>query len=124
MTTSTGAEISDRKKKQSTVIAVPDQRTQSVIITASKDTMMQIANIIADLDSNAAGVMQIYVYRAEQANVLDLQGPLADLFASTSRTTSSSQINALAQRANQAAQNSPATTSAPSLNVGGSPGGR
>jgi len=124
LATSTGADISDRRKKQSTVIAVPDPRTQSVIITASKDTMGQIANIIADLDSNAAGIMQIYVYRAKHADVLDLQGPLSDLFASASRTTSSSQINALAQRANQAAQNSPAVSSAPSLSVGGSPGGR
>ena len=124
LATSTGADISDRRKKQSTVIAVPDPRTQSVIITASKDTMVQIANIITYLDSNAAGMMQIYVYRAEHADVLDLQGPLSDLFASASRTTSSSQINALAQRANQAAQNSPAVSSAPSLSVGGSPGGR
>jgi len=86
--------------------------------------MVQIADIIADLDSNAAGMMQIYVYRLEHTDVLDLQGPLSDLFASTSRTTAGSQINVLAQRANQAAQNSPAVASAPSLNVGGSPGGR
>ena len=122
--TSPGAGLSDRRKKQATVIAVPDPRTQSVLITASHDTMVQIENIIADLDSNAAGMMRVYDYRPEHADVADLQGPMSDLFGSSSPSSTGSQINALAQRANQAAQNNSPTTLTPSLNTGGGSAGR
>jgi len=124
MATPPGAELSDRRKKQATVIAVPDPRTQSVIITASKDTLVQIANIIADLDSNAAGLKRVYDYRPEYADVADLQGPMSDLFGSISQSPTSSRPNALTQRANQAAQNSSPTTQGAAFNTGASSGGR
>ena len=124
MAASPGAGLSGRGKKQATVIAVPDPRTRSVIITASKDTMVQIGHIIAELDSNAAGEMHVYVYYPEHSGVADLQGPLTDLFASSSQSPASSQFNALAQRAKQAAQNSSPTTLGTSSNAGGSLGGR
>jgi type II secretory pathway component GspD/PulD (secretin) len=121
---STGARLSDRRKKQATVIAVPDPRTQSVIITASKDTMVQIGHIIEELDSNAAGAMQVYVFRPEHTDVLDLQGPLSDLFRSSSQSATGSQVNILAQRASQAAQNCSPTSLSISSSAGGNSGGR
>lgn len=115
MATSPGVEPSDRAKKQATVIAVPDPRTQSVIITASKDTMLQIGNIIAELDGDAAGIVHVHVYYPEHADVADLQGPISDLFGSGSQSPSGSQLNALTQRANQAAQNSSPITQSTSF---------
>ena len=124
MATSSGAELSDRRKKQATVIAVPDPRTQSVIITASKDTLVQIGNNIADLDSNAAGLKHVHAFLPEHADVADLHGALSDLFGSGLQTSTSSQLNPLAQRANQAAQNNSPTTQGTFLNTGTSSGGR
>lgn len=127
--TTVQAGLSERRKKQTTVIAVPDARTDSVIVTASKDTMAQIASLVADLDSSAQGAINVYAYRPEYSDVEDIQGALADLFGSTTRPTTPTQVNVLAQRANQM-QNNPNTgspaTSTPSAGIGagGTSGGR
>jgi type II secretory pathway component GspD/PulD (secretin) len=124
MASSVGAGLSERRKKQATVVAVPDPRTQSVIVTASRDTMAQIENIIAELDSNAAGTLHIYTYRPDNTDVLDLIGPLSDLFGSGSQSANSSQVNPLAQRANQAAQSASPATLSLTPSAGGSSGTR
>jgi type II secretory pathway component GspD/PulD (secretin) len=116
------AEQSERMKKQTTVIAVADARTQSVLVTASKETMKVIANMVADLESNPANMIQVYVYQPQHADVADLEGPLRDLFASTTQVTSTSEVNALLSRANQAAQNAgilPSSVTSSSLGGGG-----
>ena len=101
-----GPSMSQRQQKQATVNAVADPRTQSVLVTASKDTMEQIEQVIYRLDENPAGHVQVFVYRPRNANVLDLIGPLTDLFPQTTgrSTSTSTQMNALAQRMQQAAQ--------------------
>ena len=119
-----GPDSATAEKNRLTVIAVPDPRTQSVIITASKDNMAQIEKIIAELDSNAAGTMQVYVYQAKNGDVADMQGPLSDLFGSGSQSSTSSLQNALALRANQAAQSSTTTALTTSVSTGGSSGGK
>jgi hypothetical protein len=124
MASSQAAGLSERRKKQAAVVAVPDPRTQSVIITASRDTMEQIDNIIAKLDSNPAGTLHIYVYRPVIGDVMDLQGPLSDLFGSGSQPANSSQVNPLAQRANVGAQSGSPTTLGTAPNAGGTLGGR
>jgi hypothetical protein len=86
--------------------------------------MAQIENIIEALDSNAAGAMQVYVYRPKYSDVPDLQGPLSDLFGSGSPSATSSQLNVLALRASQAIQSSGPTTLGIPSSAGGSSGGR
>ena len=44
---------SQRMKLQTTVLIQPDRRTQSVIVTASKDMMEQIEGVIKDLDEGS-----------------------------------------------------------------------
>jgi hypothetical protein len=120
---SSGAGLSERRKKQTTVIVVPDTRTKSLLVTASKDTMTQIATLIADLDYSAAGVPRVYVYCPQNADVADLQSPLSELFASSTRSSSGTLVNVLLQRANQGAQTSTTTTTSIS-STGGSTGGK
>jgi general secretion pathway protein D len=104
--------MSDRLKKQVTVNAVADPRTESVLVTASKDTMDQIEKIIDEMDACDSGHVQVYVYTAQYSDVLDLLGPLTDLFPQQNGRTSSasSQQNPLLQRVQTAATQS--TTSA------------
>lgn len=52
---------SSRSTKQTRVTAVPDPRTGSVIVSASHETMGQIANIIDGLDSDPSKKKQVYV---------------------------------------------------------------
>jgi type II secretory pathway component GspD/PulD (secretin) len=115
------AGMSDRLKKQATVNAVPDPRTQSVLITASKDTMDQIEQMIAQMDADTRGHVMVYVYKPVHANVLDFQGPLTDLFQQNGRASStSSQLNALQQRMQTAAQQGNVNAS---TTIGGGSGG-
>jgi type II secretory pathway component GspD/PulD (secretin) len=113
--------MSDRLKKQATVNAVPDPRTQSILVTASKDTMTQIEQMIEQLDADKRGHVKVFVYKPAHANVLDFVGPMTDLFQQNGRSTSTStQLNALQQRMQQAAQQNTINASS---SVGTSGGG-
>jgi type II secretory pathway component GspD/PulD (secretin) len=119
-----GGGLSDRMKKQVTVNAVADARTQSVMVTASKDTMVEIEKMIDELDGNAARAMQVYVFRPNFGDVLDMQGPLQDLFGSTTSKSSTTQTSALTQRMTTAAQNGGVLSSSSlSGGMGGGGGG-
>lgn len=58
---------SDRLKRQSRVIAVPDPRTGSVVVTAARDTMEQIAKMIEQLDADPARKQKVFVYELKNA---------------------------------------------------------
>jgi type II secretory pathway component GspD/PulD (secretin) len=120
-----GAGLSDRMKKQITVNAVADARTQSVLVTASKETMGEIEKMIDDLDENPARGMQVYVFQPTYGDVTDMQGPLQDLFGSSTSRNSTTQTSALTQRMTQAAQNGGvlSTSSLSSSGLGGGGGG-
>jgi type II secretory pathway component GspD/PulD (secretin) len=122
--------LSSRQMKQVTVNAVADPRTQSVLVTASKDTMSQIEQIIDQMDSKTQGHVHLYTFRPEHGDVLDYLGPLTDLFqSSTGRSSSSTstQNNALQQRIQTGATSMTTTASssvAGSSSSGGGGGGR
>ena len=118
-------DMSDRLKRQATVNAVPDARTDSVLVTASQQTMSQIEQIINRMDENQSGHTRIYVHTAQHADVLDMLGPLTDLFQQDSGKTSSAstQPNALALRMQTAAQQTSVNASSGLGAGGGGKGG-
>lgn len=82
------------------VNAVADPRTQSVIVTAPKDTLGQIGEIVAQLDTSTARKQKVFVYTLENADVQQVESVLRDLFQTTgARTSSSNQADPLASRA-------------------------
>jgi general secretion pathway protein D len=88
------------------VVAVPDPRTLSVIVTASKDQMPDIADMVAQLDSSTARKQKVFIYTMENADVKQVETTLRNLFQSTSaRTTTNNQPDALTTRATVNAQN-------------------
>jgi len=106
---------SDRMKKQSKVISVADKRTGSIVVTAARDTMEQIAKMIAQLDSDPARKTKVFVYEVQNTDPTTVQQTLEDLFSgqsttsSRSRTTTGqagSQLNTRAQQQNQNGGNS------------------
>jgi len=92
------------------VVAVADPRTYSVIVTASKDQMPDITEMVAQLDSSPARKQKVFVYTMENANVKQVETILKNLFqSSTGRTTTNTQPDALTTRATQNAQQNTAT---------------
>jgi type II secretory pathway component GspD/PulD (secretin) len=78
---------SSRLKRQATVTAVADRRTQSVIVAAAGNTMAQIKKIIARLDKGHAGVMRVSVFSLGAADAGIVQEAMAVLFSSASSST-------------------------------------
>jgi general secretion pathway protein D len=105
-----------RAQKQSQVVAVSDPRTQSVIVTASKDLMEQISGMMEQLDVPSPRDQKVYVFHVNNADPYQAVQVLQNMFqtGSTSRSGngggSSSQNSALMLRQ----QNDATTTSSSS----------
>jgi type II secretory pathway component GspD/PulD (secretin) len=80
-------------KKMGRVMAVPDPRTSSVIVMASKTLMPQIADMIADLDSNPGRKEVVGVYDIRNADVADVYNNLQDLFQRNNVRPQNSTVN-------------------------------
>ena len=71
---------SDRLKKKTQVLAVPDPRTSSLMVSAAGELMPQLAEMIAQLDASAAKKEKVAGLRPENANPQDVNQVLQDLF--------------------------------------------
>jgi type II secretory pathway component GspD/PulD (secretin) len=113
-----------RAQKQSQVVAVSDPRTQSVIVTASKDLMEQIGGMMEQLDVPSTRDQKVYVFHMNNGDPQQALQVLQNMFqtSSTSRgggsgsSSSSSQNSALMQRE----QNNATTTSSSSSSTSSS----
>ncbi len=97
-----GGDQNQRIKKRARVVAVPDPRTSSVVVTAAKDLMAQIDQVIAELDSNAGRPLTVKVLKIENSDPTDVLPVLQDMFQKSgtmnSRNTINSQNSALQTR--------------------------
>ena len=96
------ADPSQRMKKKSRVMAVPDQRTSSIIISAAHEMMPEIAEMVAQLDSSPARKQKVLVFDLQNADPQQVEQILQTMFT---RTTTS-------QNRNTANTTSPLTTRA------------
>jgi general secretion pathway protein D len=119
---SSSSSQSARAKRQSTVLAVADRRTESVIVTASKDLMTEIKGVIADLDESAVGVQHVYALAIEAADPSSVQETMSALFASSQSKSQTSTTTALQARMT-ANNNSQSSTTSTSSGFGSSSGG-
>ncbi|MBI3416006.1 MAG: hypothetical protein HY043_11960 [Verrucomicrobia bacterium] len=83
---------SDRMKKQGRVLAVADQRTSSLIVSAASELMPQIAQMVTQLDSSPAKKQKVFVYSLENADPQQAAQLLQEMFQKT--TTSQNRNNA------------------------------
>ncbi|MSU57228.1 MAG: hypothetical protein EXS35_03435 [Pedosphaera sp.] len=127
-----------RKLRQARVTAVPDPRTSSVIVSASRETMGQIASIIEGLDSDPAKKKKVYVIKVETRDPQEVMEALQSVIAadtsggsfSSSRSSNSrqtgSQLNTRGQNnlQNQGSSSGGFGSSSGSSSTGGSRTGR
>lgn len=78
--TSGGGGQSERLLKQNKVVAVADNRTMSVIVTASPTLMEQITGMITQLDSDPSKQQKVFVIPVENADPAQMQQILQTLF--------------------------------------------
>ncbi len=92
----------DRIRRASQVLAVADARTSSVIVTASKDLMSQIAGMVRELDVASPRDQQVHVFRMNNGDPQQAVQVLQNMFQSTSGSRTgaggTSQNSALMQR--------------------------
>ena len=108
---------SNRARKMGRVVAVPDPRTSSLIITASKTLMPQIAEMISELDSAKGKKEIVGFFELQNADPQDIQQSLQDLFNrsnvrmqnNNNRNSMLGQNNPLTQRQTQNQQSTTTT---------------
>jgi general secretion pathway protein D len=99
-----GEAQSDRIKKRNRVVAVADQRTSSVVVTATQDLMAQIEEVVHELDQSDLNVKKVAVIPLEHAEPEDAMQVLQDIFQKSGVQSSRNQQNqntALRTRSNQ-----------------------
>jgi general secretion pathway protein D len=107
-----GSGSNDRIKKATQVSAVADARIQSVIVSAPKDLMEQIAGMMHDLDVPSQRDQKVYVYHLDHGDPNQVVQVLQNAFGgSNARSTASTQQGALETRANAGATSAGNTTS-------------
>jgi len=103
-----GGNTNQRIKKRQRVITVPDQRTGSIVVTAAKDLMGQIGDVVHELDTDPAKKQSVHVYQLQNTDPQQAQQVLQDIFQknTTSNNRGNNQNNsALQTRSNQQQQN-------------------
>lgn len=96
----TTANTSERAIKQTRVVAVPDPRTRSVVVSAARNLMDQIAAMVADLDSDPARKQKVFVFDVQNSDPEQVQEILQSLFPA--QTYGSGYTGARSSRQNRA----------------------
>jgi type II secretory pathway component GspD/PulD (secretin) len=111
-----------RIKKRARVIAVADPRTASVVVSAAKDLMEQIENVIDDLDGSSARRQTVHVIQLNNTDPQAALPVLQDIFqkngTQNSRNSVANQNGPLQNRSTQQL-NQQNSTSANRTGMGG-----
>ncbi|MFM1746519.1 MAG: putative ral secretion pathway protein [Verrucomicrobiota bacterium] len=87
------------------VVAVPDARTYSVIVSASRETLDDVEAVIRQLDASSARKQKVFVYTLENGDVKQVESVLRNLFqGSNVRTTGNQEVDPLTTRASSNTQ--------------------
>ena len=92
---------STRMLKQARVIAVPDLRTGSVVVSAARELMDQITPIVEALDSDPRRKQKVFVFDVENTDPQTVQNILQNLFPSQTTGNSAYNRNTSQQVGNQ-----------------------
>lgn len=84
---------SARQQQQTKVSAVADMRTRSVVVSASRDLMPEIAQIVAQLDSDPARKQKVHVFSVENTDPAQVEEILRGLFETQNTRNRTSTAN-------------------------------
>lgn len=118
---SSNGEQSQRALQEAKVTAVGDPRTNSVLVIAARDTLMEIAEMVGRLDATDAKRQRVFVHSLEHADAESVANVLRGMLGDTTATQSQAQGGAgrLTERSA-----SGATIDGSAQGFGGDSGGR
>ncbi len=90
---------SEYMKKMGSVVALADRGKSTITVTAPKDVLPQIDDMLRELDNDTANRQQLSIVKSENANPQDVLGNLQDIFANSSAQTGAGAQTPLATRA-------------------------
>jgi Bacterial type II/III secretion system short domain len=114
---------SQRIKKRTQVAAVADPRTSSVIVTATKDLVEQIAQVIEDIDHRSPKETSVQVFHLENADTQEVFPMLQSMFQNNNSGRSMQQMQNQNSPLMQRLQQYQNTSTVPTMNTGGGLGG-
>lgn len=115
-----GSQRSERALQQARVVAVGDPRTNSLLVSASRDSIASIAEMVGRLDATDAKKQHVYVYRLQHADPDSVANVLRAMTGDTAAASNASTATSrLTDRAANGASTE-ATQSASSSNGIGS----
>ena len=118
-----GSSSTDRIKKATAVNAVADSRIQAVIVTAPKDLMEQIANMMSDLDVPSTRDQKVYVFHMDNGDPQQAVQVLQNMFQTSGSRSSGSSSSTSSALMTRAQNNTTATSSSTTSGTTGSAGG-
>lgn len=110
----------DRIKKATQVSAVADSRIQAVIVTAPKDLIEEIGEMMKELDVPSPRDQQVYVFHLKHGDPYEVSQVLQSQFQSSSSSRGGSSSSSTTQSPLQLRQQNTATTTSASGNTVGS----
>ena len=102
---------SERAKKKGRVLAVADQRTSSIIVSAAKDLMPEIEAMVQQLDSSPARKQKVYFFPLENADPQQVVQILQDMFQRNNTQVNRNNANQNSALSSRAQSNNQTTTS-------------
>jgi type II secretory pathway component GspD/PulD (secretin) len=79
---------SARMNRQSAIMAVADRRTESVFVSASRDSMAEIKSVIASMDEGNRGMTHVTAISLDSADPASVQQTITGLFLNTGSASS------------------------------------
>ncbi len=108
-----------RRVQETTVVAVADTRTNSVVVSAASGTMVQIAKMIKSLDMNPAKKKKVFTYSVRNADVDTVADILRGTFEVEGTSSSSSSRSNRSSTSNRSSSRQSGTGSSSSRGSSG-----
>jgi type II secretory pathway component GspD/PulD (secretin) len=100
-----------RIKKRNRVVAVADERTASVVVSATRDLMEQIEDVVDRLDGNSKGKKSVHVYRLEHTDPAEALPVFTEIFGKGTTQSSRSAAQSSPLMTRSGSQSNPQTSS-------------
>ncbi len=112
-----------RLKKRNRVVAYADQRTASVVVSASRDLMDQIEDVVHELDGNPHGQKKVFVIDTGPSDAAEIVPVLTEIFnkntQSNSRQNTAASSSALSSRSQSQSSSQTMGSSSSTSRTGG-----